>query len=108
MDIKDIETRIKNGSVVSNTERAYFIRNNAEALAAFMVANNPGNVNFTLRKLGYVLGFEPKKEALIRQLQIFINQKNREDFLEVVKNFQISHSNLSPEFITELQTQFLK
>lgn len=108
MDIKEIETRLKSGGKTTYVETAYLIRHNPEALAAFMIANNPGNVNFTLRDLGYDnLGFEPKKESLIRQLQIFITQKNNEDFNEVVKNFKINTNGLLPEFITELKTLFV-
>jgi hypothetical protein len=107
MDLKNIETRLKNGLFVSDAERAYFIKGNIEGLCAFMVENNPGSVNFTLRKLGYShLGFEPDKTAIVRQLQIFVDRKNTEDLDEVIKNFKVDESNISPSLLSELKKQF--
>lgn len=107
MNVKDIETRFKSGDFVSDAERAYLIKNNIQALCAFMVENNPGSVNFNLRKMGYNhLGFEPDKKAITRQLQIFVDRKNTEDLDEVIKNFMIDEANVSPDLLFELKKQF--
>lgn len=107
MDILEIKGRVRRGENVSDTERAFLIKNDAESLAAFMLANNPGSVNFTLRKMGYShLGFEPNINALTRQLQILIDRGTTNDFNEVVKNYQINANGLSTGLLTEIQKQF--
>lgn len=104
---KDIFTRLKNNQPVSNAERAYLIRNDVNALAAFMIDNNPGSVNLSLRKLGYDrLKFEPNKKALTKQLQIFLDSGNLEDFKFVVERFNFIPDGLPVEFVNEILKQF--
>jgi hypothetical protein len=106
MDINDIATRLKNGDPVSDSERAYLIAHNPYALAAFMVDNNPGSVNLTLRKLGYNhLGFTPDKKALARQLEIFIERGNTDDLHAVLKNFNVMPNGLTQNLLNEIYAQ---
>lgn len=110
MDIKDIAARLQNGYQVTHQERAYLVRNNPAALAAFMIDNNPGSVNMTLRQLGYDhLKFEPDKKALARQLAIFIDrpdQENLKSFEAVKNNFILKSDGLPTEYVKELYAQF--
>lgn len=79
------------------------------ALAAFMIDNNPGSVNWALRRMGYNhLGFAPNKVALARQLQIFIDRNNIEDFNEVVSRFELNKAPLTENFVTEFTKAFTK
>lgn len=104
MDINDIAARLPN---VTDAEKAYLISNNPYALAAFMIDNNPGSVNLALRKMGYShLTFDPDKKALARQLDIFIERNNAEDFDNVFRSFNIMGDKLSPTFLKELLNQF--
>lgn len=104
----DIKNRLKQRLPVSDKEKALLIANDSEALAAFMIDNNPGAVNNALRKMGYShLGFKPDRAAITRQLQIFIDRKNSEDFKEVLKNFKVNRETLTDKFLNELQTAFL-
>lgn len=108
MDLLDIETRIKNGYAVNDAEKAFLLRHNPYALAAFMIENNPGSLNLRLKtRWGYThLGFEPDVKKLARQLEILIQTKESEVFGDLVKNFNLIPTGLSPQFIQELTNQF--
>jgi hypothetical protein len=107
MIIGDLIAKVNAGQPLSEKEAAFYIRHYPPALAAFMIENNPGSVNFNLRRIGYShLGFEPNPKALARQMQIFIDRANNADWMEVVRNFHINPAGLSESFLKELQTQF--
>lgn len=107
--LQDIKTRLQKGLPVSDAEKAVFIRNSPEGMAAFMIDNNPGSVNFALRKMGYKhLGFEPNKVALARQLGIFIDNNNVEDFNDVIKRFSLNEKTLSRDFVSNFYKEFSK
>lgn len=110
MDINQIAARLKAGTPVTDAEKAFLIRNNPYALAAFMIDNNAGAVNYSLKLQGYDhLGFEPNKTALARQLTILLDRGTNEDlstFNQVVKEFNVMPDNLSEEFIREITAQF--
>ncbi len=54
------------------------------------------------------LGFEPNKKALARQLGIFIDNNNVEDFNEVIKRFSLDPTPLNPNFVTNFYKEFSK
>ena len=109
MNVIEIKNKVLNKIPVSVDERVFLISNDAESLGAFMVANNIGSVNLSLRKLGYKTDFEPKVENVVRQLQIIIDQKHEEDFNYILNNFKIDLDRISiedKEFITRLLETF--
>lgn len=108
MDLQDIEARLKSGYMISDQERAFLIRNNPHALAAFMIANNPGSVNYRLKeRWGYNhLGFEPDPKKLIRQLDINIDRGDWDVLEDLAKNFNVVPDGLPPTFVQELYKQF--
>ena len=107
LQLEDIKNRLLTGVYVSPAENVAFIRSNPEALAAFMIENNPGNVNQTLRKLGYNhLGYIPNKVALARQMQIFIDKADVKLIKEIMDNFNLNRSVLTPEFLVEFDKVF--
>lgn len=109
MDAREIRLRLLNKMEVSDAEKAFLIKNDPHVLGAFMIENNPGSVNFTLRSLGYDLPFTPNAKALGRQLDILINRADTvaiKDFTSVVKNFNVRQNGLSPELLNELTKQF--
>lgn len=108
MDEQDIAARLKAGYMVSEQEKAYLLSRNPYALAAFMIENNPGSVNYRLRNTwGYNhLTFEPDAKKLARQMEIIIQRRDREVFEDVVRNFNLVPDGLSPEFIQEFVKAF--
>lgn len=107
MNLDEIKNKVNNKMALSEKEAAFFIRNHPHALANFMLDNNAGSVNMALRNLGYDhLGFAPDKKALARQLEIIINQKHNNDFLELQKQFHIDTTKLPLGLLNEIQKQF--
>lgn len=104
--LQDIEARLKNGIAVSNQEKAYLLRYNPAALAAFMIENNPGSLNLRLKqRWGYThLGFAPDKKALARQLQILLDRNDAQVLDDLRQNFNLVPDGYDPDFIQ----QFLK
>lgn len=109
MNLEEIQTRMLAKSPVTEAEKAAVIRNNPHALAAFMVGNNPGNVNFQLRNMGYShLPFAPDRVALARQMDLLINDNKRDTLDELANNFEVLPDGLHPEFLNEITNQFSK
>jgi len=107
MNAKEIEARLLNGIAITDAERAFLIASNPHAMAAFMIANNPGGLNYILQQMGYThLGFEPKKDALIRQMDLIIERNNKETFDEIRKKFIVMPEGLTPEFANAMVNQF--
>lgn len=109
MNITEIKNKILTNQGVTDEERAFIIANDPEALAAFMIKNNPGSVNLSLRNLGYTVGFAPVEKNLVKQLQIILDQKHAEDFEYIVKNYNIDLNKIHPSdrnFIIALKKQF--
>jgi hypothetical protein len=109
MDVLEIKNKVLNKMPVSVDERVFLISNDAESLGAFMVANNIGSVNLSLRKLGYKTDFEPKVENVVRQLQIIIDQKHEQDFNYILDNYKIDLDKISiedKEFLQKLIQTF--
>ncbi len=108
LQLEDIKNRLRNGIFVSPAENVAYIRGDSEALLAFLIENNPGNVNQTLRKLGYShLGYLPNKTALSRQLQIFVDKNDVNSINEILNNFNLNRSLLTPEFLKEFDKVFV-
>lgn len=77
------------------------LRQDPEIMAAFMIKNNPGSVNATLRLMGYdKLGFAPDVNVLAKQLQTFIDTQNWEDLNQVINKFSLKTDGLDRDFIT--------
>lgn len=105
--LAEIESKIKQGMQVSDNERAYLIANNPYALAAFMIENNPGSVNLTLRQMGYDhLGFVPNPKALSAQLELLIENHDTQALAAITKAFQLRSNGLTTSFVQALQNQF--
>lgn len=106
MSLAEIESKIKQGLQVSDNDRAFLIANNPYALAAFMIENNPGSVNLSLRQMGYDhLGFEPKPAALSAQLELLIDNKDEQALKTIFKQFTIRSNGLTESFLTSLNNQ---
>lgn len=104
-NLQDIAGRIKNGQRVTDDERAYFITHDPFALFAFMIDNNPGPVNMTLRQMGYNhLGFAPDKKAIGAQVEILINRGEVEALSQITKNWILKPEGLTPSFINAFQS----
>ena len=109
MNVNEIAARVKSGQAITDAEKAYLLRNNAHALFAFMIDNNPGSVNLALRKQGYThLGFAPDKKALMRQLDLMIERNDAPGLDKVMRAFNLIPDYLTPEFIQEFHNQFYK
>lgn len=110
MDVNEIEARIKAGQVVSDAERAFLIRYNPHAWAAFMIDNNPGGLNYILRnQLGYdYLKYDPDKNALLRTMEVILNRKNASEIQYILNNFVVMDKGFTPQFINSLQNLFKK
>lgn len=108
MDIVLIKKALKEGLPLTEAETAYLLKNDIEAMLAFMVENNIGSVNYALRNiLGYdKLNFNPNKEAVVRQLQILVDRKNADELHTVIKNFNLDESAITPTLAIELVKQF--
>jgi hypothetical protein len=102
----EIASRIKQGMQVSDNERAYLITHDPYALAAFMIENNAGSVNLTLRQMGYDhLKFVPDAKALATQLGILIENKDTQALEAITKNFVVRSNGLTTSFIEALNNQ---
>lgn len=110
MDQELIKQAVQARKPITEKETAFLLRNNIEALLAFMIENNPGSVNVALRNvLGYdKLSFNPNKDAIARQLQILVDRKNKDELNTVIKSFQLNKVGLTDTLITELENQFTK
>jgi hypothetical protein len=103
-----IKQALKEGLPITEAETAFLLRNDINAMLAFMVENNLGSVNVALRNgLGYdKLTFNPDKEAIVRQLNILVERKNSEELQTVIKNFTIDPSKITPTLLIEIKKQF--
>lgn len=105
-DLNEIASRVRSGKKVTTEEYLALLQGNEEAQFAFMISNNPGNVNNTLRhQLNYVeLGFNPDPIAISAQIQMMLNNNERAE-LELVKhNFKLNPAGLDPQFINALNS----
>ena len=109
MDFSFVKQKLMDGIPLNYRETAILLKNHMPSLSAFMIENNPGSVNYTLRNvLGYNhLGFAPNQKALARQMEIFIESGNKNDFNQVVRNFQIDGSKLPEELVNEIKKEFI-
>lgn len=108
MDISLLKQHVNAGGKLTEGQAAFLIRNDMPSLAAFMIENNPGSVNFALRNiLGYDhLKFQPDQAALARQMEIIINGGKSDELMTVVKNFRMDASKLPAKLAEQLQLQF--
>jgi hypothetical protein len=76
MNILEIEKKLKSGGTLTTAEQAFIIGNHPAAFWAFLVANNPGNLNDTLRTyLGYkTLSFQPDGKTISRIITTLIEK----------------------------------
>lgn len=104
--LQDIAARLKAGYPVNNQEKAYLLRYNPAALAAFMVENNPGSLNLRLKqRWGYThLPFAPDKKAIARQLQILLDRNEAAVLDDLRQNFNLVPDGYDPDFVQ----QFIK
>lgn len=107
-DLKDIEARVKSGIAVSVDELIYLFKNNNAALWAFLIQNNPGNINGTLKyKLAYSeLGFDPNPEAIAKIINMALQRGEQNELIYVLDQFELKTENLDPNFVAALQTAF--
>lgn len=109
MNLVEIKNKILTSQEVSDEERAFAIANDPELLSAFMIKNNAGSVNLSLRNLGYKVEFKPNESNLVRQIQIILDQKHSQDFEYIVRNFKIDLNKIHPSdrnFILSLRKKF--
>jgi hypothetical protein len=104
-DLNDIAARVRSGQRVSTDEYLFLLKHSEAAQLAFMVSNNPGNVNNTLRhQLGYIeLGFNPNPVAISAQLEMMLSKGERAELDTVKANFQLIEKGLDPAFINALK-----
>ena len=111
MNVREIKNKLLQKQNLSDKERAFLIANDIEALSAFMIKNNLGSVNLSLKKLGYTTTFVPNEANVTRQIQIILNQSHKQDFKYILDNFKIDLSKIhssDKNFIQELSILFKK
>jgi len=110
MNLDAIKKRIQNRQPVTESDYLELLRHDKHTFWAFLISNNPGNVNDTLRhKLGYIeLGFNPDQKAIARIIEIMIARQEVGELEQVLKNFALKTDGLTPEFINALQTEFTR
>lgn len=100
MNAQEIAARLKVGNQVTDAEKAFLLHNDIHALSAFMIDNNPGSVNMTLRQMGYDhLGFTPNPKALAQQIGMLIERKDVPALNTIVQNFEMTDKNVTPGFL---------
>jgi hypothetical protein len=105
--IRDIAQQVKAKKQITAQDKIAFMRQDPEAMAAFMIANNPGSVNATLRAMGYdKLAFAPNTSVLAQQLQTFINTGNWSDLNTVISKFILKEDGLNPDFVNLYKQTF--
>lgn len=106
---KDIHDRLKKKQPVTEQEFVSFLQANKHALFAYLIENNAGNINDTLRhKLGYrfELGFAPDKVKIASIINKLIDKDDKNELHAVLSNFKLNEKNLTPELIHELKSAF--
>lgn len=104
MNLEQIIAKQNSGTPLTAEETAFLINNDLPAMAAFMLANNPGSVNLTLRQMGYNhLGFEPNIEALKAQMALLIDMRKADELEQVIKNFTVRAETITPDLAAALK-----
>lgn len=109
MDILDTEQRLKSGKQITMAERAHLIANNKFAFWAFLVENNPGNINNTLKnKMGYsYLGFKPDHKTISGIISNLLQKNDTENLNTLLGSYQFNPNVAIPEELkAELLTHF--
>lgn len=102
-DLKEIAGRVSKGVHVNTNEYLHLLKNNIVALWGFMISNNPGNINNTLRhQLGYIeLGFNPNPLAIGKQIEMLYDKNEADEIATIKKSFILNEKGLEPGFINE-------
>jgi hypothetical protein len=111
MTISEIKQRVINKLPVTTEQYLELLRNDEPTFWAFLISNNPGNINNTLRhrlKEPYTeLGFEPNQAALARTIEMIIQQGNEPELMEVLRYFELKPEGLDPVFVEVFTAEFL-
>lgn len=109
--MRDILQRIKNNQDVSTSELAYVITKESNSLYAWMINNNPANVNQIMK---YTLGvktlpFAPDKKQMMAQIKLWLASKNTGALSMINQNFvynpNANNWTTDPELVSYLKTQ---
>lgn len=107
----EIEKKVRAKQPVTVDEYLYLLNQSQQAFWAFLISNNPGNVNDTLRhKLAapYTeLGFNPDKVKLARIIEMIMQKNDESELMEVLKNFELKTEGLDEEFIKKFTQDYL-
>jgi hypothetical protein len=110
MDILEIEARAKNPKgKLTDAERAFLIANNIHAFWAFLIGNNPGNINDTLmHQMGYdYLTFEPNKKAMGNIIEKMIEKNETDNLNKILSAFKFNPNvTISETLKRELLNRF--
>lgn len=89
----DIIWRIQNKAAITPQELANLIAGDEITRLVFMVANNPANVNNTLRhERGYEnLPFAPSQKELIGLIDMLHKKGDEAALQHIINNFQYNH-----------------
>lgn len=94
MTVQELLIKKQHGKPLTEQETAFMIRNYSPYQAAFMIENNPGNVNLTLKKMGFDMPITPDKKLLARQMEIFLERGHSKEWTNIVNNFHVDHTAL--------------
>lgn len=105
-DLKDIEARYHAKKRLTEDEYLHLLQNNGSAKWAFLIRNNAGNINHTLRHiLGYTeLGFYPNEIAIAKQISMMRERNEIAELQKVLSNFVLIEKGYSPSFIQKLKS----
>lgn len=107
---QDIAKKVKNRVPVSNEEYLYLLEKNPNAFWGFLITNNPGNINNTLRhelQEPYTeLGFYPDKQKLARIIEMILQKGEQSELNEVLSRFELKTEGLTPEFVEAFKLKF--
>lgn len=109
-NLQEIKNKVANKIPVSNDEYLFLIANDNSAFWAFLISNNAGNINNTLRhQLGYIeLGFEPSPKALARIIETLLIKGEKAELEKVMQNFVLDTRGLDSEFVQKFTNHFSK
>jgi hypothetical protein len=109
-DLKELLHKLANRVPLTTEEYIFVVQNSDKALWGFMISNNPGNINNTLRhKLGYSeLGFNPNPTAIAAQIDMMIKKGEADEIDLVIKNFRLNTDGLDASFINEFNQLFIQ
>jgi hypothetical protein len=104
-NIEDIKFRIQKNAGYTADELVCLLEQDRPTRLEFMVLNNPGNVNETLKyKLGdNTLSFKPDIKAIQSHVDLLIQKGDAPALDTIEKNFKLDTSNVASESDKELQ-----